>query len=155
MMETLQVGDLIFEVRHSLRRRTFGLTVDRGGELVVHVPAVAADEAITKWINKKLLWVHRKLALKEQAAPKMRAPEYVSGEGFCYLGRRFASRSSKRHRKLCNLMVVSLSFGATPAQLRRISVAGIKSPGGDGSAVESNDFRVIPLKSLKELKSAT
>jgi predicted metal-dependent hydrolase len=89
MMETLQVGDLIFEVRYSQRRRTFGLTVDRGGELVVHVPAVAADEAVTKWINKKLLWVHQKLALKEQSAPKMRAPEYVSGEGFCYLGRRF------------------------------------------------------------------
>jgi len=89
MMETLQVGDLIFEVRHSQRRRTFGLTVDRGGELVVHVPAVAADEAITKWLNKKLLLVHRKLVLKEQAAPKMRAPEYVSGEGLCYLGRRF------------------------------------------------------------------
>jgi len=88
-METLQVGDLTFEVRHSQRRRTFGLTVDRSGELVVHVPAVASDEAITKWINKKLLWVHRKLALKEQAAPKMRAPGYVSGEGFCYLGRRF------------------------------------------------------------------
>ena len=89
MMETLQVGDLVFEVRYSQRRRTFGLTVDRAGELVVHAPAVAADDAITKWIRRKLLWVHRKLALKEHAAPKMRAPEYVSGEGFCYLGRRF------------------------------------------------------------------
>jgi predicted metal-dependent hydrolase len=89
MTETLQIGDLTFEVRHSYRRRTFGLTVDRAGELVVHVPAVADDDAIKKWIKKKLLWVHRKLALKEQAAPKMRAPEYVSGEGFCYLGRRF------------------------------------------------------------------
>ena len=86
----------------------------------------------------------------------MRAPEYVSGEGFCYLGRRFRLQIvAGGHRSLCNLMVVSLSFAATPARLRCISVAGIKSPERDGSAVGSNDSRIIPLKSLKELKLAT
>ena len=89
MTETLQLGGLVFEVRRSERRKTLGLTVDRGGELVVHAPAAVAADALSNWINKKLLWVHRKLALKEEAAPKMRAPEYVSGEAFCYLGRRF------------------------------------------------------------------
>ena len=89
MTETLQLGGLVFEVRRSERRKTLGLTVDRGGELVVHAPAVVAADALASWINKKLLWVHRKLTLKEEAAPKMRAPEYVSGEAFCYLGRRF------------------------------------------------------------------
>ena len=33
MSETLEVGGLTFEVRRSLRRKTLGLTVDRGGEL--------------------------------------------------------------------------------------------------------------------------
>lgn len=89
MTETLTVGGLSFEVRRSDRRRTLGLTVDRGGELVAHVPAVVATDTLAGWINKKLLWVHRKLALKEEAAPKGCAPEYVSGEAFCYLGRRF------------------------------------------------------------------
>jgi predicted metal-dependent hydrolase len=89
MTETLQLGGLIFEVRRSERRKTLGLTVDRGGELVVHAPAPITADALASWIKKKLLWVHRKLALKEEAAPKMRAPEYVSGEAFCYLGRRF------------------------------------------------------------------
>ena len=89
MTETLQLGGLLFEVRRSERRKTLGLTVDRGGELVVHAPAVVAADALASWVNQKLLWVHRKLALKEEAAPKVRAPEYVSGEAFCYLGRRF------------------------------------------------------------------
>ena len=89
MTETLQLGGLVFEVRRSERRRTLGLTVDRSGELVVHAPTVVAADALASWISKKLLWVHRKLALKGEAAPKMRAPEYVSGEAFCYLGRRF------------------------------------------------------------------
>jgi predicted metal-dependent hydrolase len=40
-------------------------------------------------VQKKLLWVHRRLALKEEAAPTSRAPEYISGEAFCYLGRRY------------------------------------------------------------------
>ena len=38
MSETLQVGGLRFEVRRSLRRKTLGLTVDRGGEIVHPCP---------------------------------------------------------------------------------------------------------------------
>ena len=38
MSETLEVGGLTFEVRRSLRRKTLGLTVDRGGELRLHAP---------------------------------------------------------------------------------------------------------------------
>ena len=64
-------------------------TPSRAGELVTHVPSATSAEELSRWINKKLLWVHRKLALKEEAAPKVRAPEYVSGEALCYLGRRF------------------------------------------------------------------
>ncbi|MGI8603080.1 MAG: M48 family metallopeptidase [Verrucomicrobiales bacterium] len=89
MTETLHVGGLGFEVRRSGRRKTLGLTVDRAGELVAFVPSETSAEEVSRWITKKLLWVHRKLALKEETAPKKRAPEYVSGEAFCYLGRRF------------------------------------------------------------------
>jgi predicted metal-dependent hydrolase len=87
MTQTLELGGLVFEIRRSDRRKTLGLTVDRGGELVVHAPGETSQEEINKWVGKKLLWVHRKLALKEETAPKMRAPEYISGEAFFYLGR--------------------------------------------------------------------
>jgi hypothetical protein len=87
--ETLQVGELVFEVRRSERRKTLALTVDRRGELVAHVPSSASADEVTKWINRKLLWVYSKLALKREAVPQMRSPEYISGEAFSYLGRRF------------------------------------------------------------------
>ena len=89
MSETLEVGGLTFEVRRSLRRKTLGLTVDRGGELRLHAPENTTDRELTQWTRSKLLWVHRKLALKEELAPKVRAPEFVSGENFSYLGRNY------------------------------------------------------------------
>ncbi len=87
MSETLKVGDLTFEVRRSIRRKTLGLTVDRGGELVLHCPESASQDRLERWTRSKLLWVHRKLALKEELAPKVREPEFVSGERFRFLGR--------------------------------------------------------------------
>ncbi len=112
MIETLQLGGLVFEVRRSDRRKSLGLTVDRGGELVVHVPTLTAADDMAGWVNKKLLWVHRKLALKAEAAPKLRAPEYISGEGFCYLGKRF-------QLKLVEKQPQPLKFDGTRFLLRR------------------------------------
>ena len=53
MTETLQLGGLIFEVRRSDRRKTLGLTVDRGGELVAHVPAATSVEELTPLDQQK------------------------------------------------------------------------------------------------------
>jgi predicted metal-dependent hydrolase len=47
---------------------------------------------LTRWTTAKLLWVHSKLALKEKFAPRLRDPEFVGGESFCYLGRRYRLR---------------------------------------------------------------
>ncbi len=112
MTETLQLGGLVFEVRRSERRASLGLTVDRGGELVAHVPAETSTDELCRWINKKLLWVHRKLAVKEEAAPKVNGPEYVSGEAFCYLGRRY-------HLKIVEHQEQPLKFDGTRFTLRR------------------------------------
>lgn len=89
MSETLRIGDLTFEIRRSDRRKTLGLTVDRGGELVIHSPESARQDELEQWTRSKLLWVHRKLALKEELAPKVREPEFVTGERFRYLGRSY------------------------------------------------------------------
>jgi predicted metal-dependent hydrolase len=43
----------------------------------------------TPWTRSKLLWVHRKLSSKSEAAPHIRKPEFVSGESFSYLGNTF------------------------------------------------------------------
>jgi hypothetical protein len=89
MTETLKIDGLAFKIRRSDRRRTLGLTVDRAGELVMHAPLATSDAELAAWAGAKLLWVHRKLALKEESTPKALAPEYVTGETFSYLGRRY------------------------------------------------------------------
>ena len=92
MTETLQIGQLTFEVRRSFRRRTVGLTVDRGGELRVHAPEAFAVEDLRRWVNSKLVWVYQKLALKSETCLGVRTPEYESGETFSYLGRCYRLR---------------------------------------------------------------
>jgi hypothetical protein len=110
MTETLQMGDLDFEVRRSDRRHTLGLTVDRTGALIA--PIETSTEELSQWIQGRLLWVHRKLALKEETISRMCAPEYISGEGFCYLGRRY-------RLKLVDRQEQPLQFDGTCFTLRR------------------------------------
>ena len=92
MTETLHIAALDFEVRRSSRRKTLGLTVDRAGELVVHAPESTGEEQLRQWIGKKLLWVHRKLARKQELRPRRRPLEFVSGESIFYLGRSYRLR---------------------------------------------------------------
>jgi len=89
MTETLLINGLEFEVRRSQRRRTLGLTVDRFGELLVHVPSFTRREELKSWVEKKLLWVHQKLLLKDHAGTQAPQLEAVSGETIAYLGQNY------------------------------------------------------------------
>jgi predicted metal-dependent hydrolase len=89
MSETLEISGLHFEIRRSAKRKTVGLTVDRASQLVVHAPADADRDELQSWAGTKLLWVHRKLAIKRELETKVRSPEYLTGESLSYLGRRY------------------------------------------------------------------
>jgi predicted metal-dependent hydrolase len=56
----------------------------------MHAPIATSREELAAWAGARLLWVYRKLAVKEQTASKIAAPEYVAGETFCYLGKRYS-----------------------------------------------------------------
>ena len=83
------VGDLSFVVRESDRRRTVGITIDRDGSLLLHAPAGARPDAIAAWAWSKRGWVFRKLADKHLLLAATPAKEFVTGEGFDYLGRHY------------------------------------------------------------------
>lgn len=89
MSETLQIDDLCFEVRRSARRKTLELIVDRDGELVAAVPASATTGEITAFVNEKRFWVYSKLAEKAERQQPVVGKEFVTGEGFVYLGKRY------------------------------------------------------------------
>lgn len=96
MNDTLEIGDLTFHVRHSLRRRTLGLMVGRGAELILNCPVDADAQKVAKWAQSKLLWVHRQLARKEQMGEGGYVPEFTTGENFFYLGRSYRLKVSKQ-----------------------------------------------------------
>lgn len=86
---TLIIGDLTFTLRYSERRRTVGVTVDRGGELILTAPPDCPVSRIEEIAREKAFWVYTKLAIKEPLLKFVPAREYVSGESFSHLGRTY------------------------------------------------------------------
>lgn len=91
-MNTFTVDDLRFEVRHSAVRRTLEITVDRGGELILSVPADAPEVAILSFVQRKRMWIYQQLARQEILTREVPDKLFVDGEGFLYLGRSYRLR---------------------------------------------------------------
>ena len=89
MTERLAVDDLTFEVRRSARRKTLEITVDRGGELIITAPPGVADEVMAGFVRDKKFWLYTKIAEKEARQRPVAGKEFVTGEGFPYLGRSY------------------------------------------------------------------
>ena len=88
-MNQLTVGDLRFEVRRSTRRRSVQITVDRGGELLLSAPEDCTTRVMEQFVREKRFWIYTKLAEKDALAPPVPTKQFVSGEGFPYLGRNY------------------------------------------------------------------
>ena len=89
MSDTLVVDDLQFGLRRSAKRKTIGITIDRDGSLVLHAPVDVSEQTVEAYAREKRLWIHSKLAEKESLTWPTRKKEFVSGEGFHYLGRNY------------------------------------------------------------------
>jgi predicted metal-dependent hydrolase len=87
--ESLRVDGLTLELRRSPRRRTLELMVDRDGAVKIYAPQGARSDELARWVRRKLLWLHGKLAAKTDLSSKAGHPEFVSGETFSYLGRSY------------------------------------------------------------------
>jgi predicted metal-dependent hydrolase len=88
-MESLTVDDLTFEVRRSPRRRSLEIILDRGGELLIAAPPEAGRDQLEGFVREKRFWLYTKIAEKEARHHPFDAKEFVSGEGFPYLGRSY------------------------------------------------------------------
>lgn len=88
-MTVLVVEDLAFQVRRSDRRRSMQITVDRGGELVLSVPTACQSSTMERFVREKRFWIYTRLAEKELLHRTKPQKEFVTGEGFPYLGRHY------------------------------------------------------------------
>ena len=89
MTETVTIDDLVFAVRRSAKRKTVGITIDRTGSLLMHVPIGCPKAAMKAVGRQKRLWVYSRLAERELLFHPRRTREFVTGEGFFYLGRSY------------------------------------------------------------------
>jgi predicted metal-dependent hydrolase len=88
-MKTLTIEGLTFELRESSQRRTMEIIVDRDGSLVLAAPPHTPHETLLAFVEENQVWIHTKLLEKESQARPQARREYVSGEGFFYLGRSY------------------------------------------------------------------
>ena len=112
MTSTLNVDDLHFDVVLSARRRTIEVSVERDGALVLRAPERATAPRLEAFIRQKRPWIYRKLAEKKTLHHTVPAKEFVSGEGFSYLGRSY-------RLFLVNKQAVPLRLEAGRFRLRR------------------------------------
>ena len=89
MKEVVHIDDLQVEVRRSSRRRTVDLIVDRFGDLVINVPESLTRTEVESIVRRKQEWIYTKLGQKEIVLRPGRCKEYVTGEGFYYLGKKY------------------------------------------------------------------
>lgn len=83
----LTVAGLEFEVQVSGARRSIGITVDRDGSLIVNAPNDCDEAELAAFAHDKRMWIYKKLAEKDLLLSQRPTKEFVSGEGFAYLGR--------------------------------------------------------------------
>src|SRR4051794_37629935 len=88
-MSVFEIDDLVFNVRRSKRRRTVGITIERDGSLVVSAPNDLAQDELEHIVATKQGWIYTKLAEREQFGPGPLGKDFVAGESFPYLGRRY------------------------------------------------------------------
>ncbi len=86
-MSTITIDDLSFEIRGSGQRSSLQVTVDRNGDLILFAPPECDQATLERFVREKRFWIYRKLAEKELLRQPISDRQYVSGEGFPYLGR--------------------------------------------------------------------
>ena len=87
--EPFVVDDLVFDLRWSDRRKTLEITVERDGALVVKAPDGTDTGLIEAFVREKKFWLYQKLAEKDVLTGPVASKEFVTGEGFPYLGRSY------------------------------------------------------------------
>lgn len=88
-LETLTVGDLVFEIAPPSDRKTIEIIVERDASLVLKAPRAATINRAEQFVIAKRPWVYRKLADKDALTGLPVTKQFVEGEGFAYLGRSY------------------------------------------------------------------
>lgn len=70
-------------------RKTLSLTVNPRSEIIVKCPRGTQLERIEAFLRKKWLWLNKQLNCFQKYSKRLYPREYISGEGYYYLGKQY------------------------------------------------------------------
>jgi len=73
-------------------RNSLGITVERDGKVIINAPLTADHKAIERFVWSKTIWIHQKLSYKSDTNREKVRRDFVSGQGFLYLGKSYRLR---------------------------------------------------------------
>jgi predicted metal-dependent hydrolase len=89
-MKEFIFGTFIYEYQLIKQdRKTLSLTVTPDLRIIVKCPFKAESERIETFLQKKWFWLEKQLSFFKKYQRKTYEKEYVSGEGYLYLGRQY------------------------------------------------------------------
>ena len=89
-MKKFVFGKLVYEYQLVKQdRKTLSLTVTPDLRLIVKCPMQADIGRIEAFLRKKWFWMEKQLSFFKKYQRKIYKKEYVSGEGYLYLGRQY------------------------------------------------------------------
>ncbi|MBC8490291.1 MAG: M48 family metallopeptidase [Bacteroidetes bacterium] len=80
--------DINYTVKYS-NRKTLAIIVERDKSILVRAPKDYDENKIEKAVNKKRFWLYQKLNHSQKYSDFRSPREFVSGESFLYLGKRY------------------------------------------------------------------
>ena len=89
-MKKFIFGTFVYEY-HLIRqpRKTMNLTVMPDLKIVLKCPELADESKILSFLQRKWFWLEKQLSFFKKYQRKIYQKEYLSGEGFLYLGRQY------------------------------------------------------------------
>lgn len=89
-MKEFMFGTFVYEYQLIKQdRKTLSLTVTPDLRIIVKCPHKADSERIDTFLQKKWFWLEKQLSFFKKYQRKIYEKEYISGEGFLYLGRQY------------------------------------------------------------------
>ncbi len=154
---TMRVGDLNVQVKVSERRRSIRLTIERDATVTAVIPPATDEAKLAKVITAKRRWLYAKLRERAEVGEPRPPREYVTGEGFPYLGRSYrlliveeAPRSVRLNRGRLELRRDSIDDAARHLTrwYRQVGEPWLRKrvmPWATRMGVEATALRVLPL----------
>jgi predicted metal-dependent hydrolase len=108
-MSSIQYGNkkIRFKIERSNRRKTVGIYIDPKEGVLIRTPLFLKANDIDEIVRKRARWIIEKQELMKNIDQLYSFKEFVSGEGFPYLGRRYrlkVIRSASEKEGQCNLI---------------------------------------------------